>query len=67
MSNYYLCDTCGKKFAADVQTALCPFCQCVPYPTVHPKRVVYDHHGFGGKRLDEPLDVCKEFEGMRHG
>lgn len=67
MSNYYLCDTCEKKFAVeDPKAAVSPYCQCVPIPEVHHKFVIYDHHGFCGKNLDEPSEACTEYEQKKH-
>lgn len=62
MSNFYLCDMCEKKFSVDDQSAvISPYCQCEVYKDVHPKHVMFDHHGFGGKRYDDPLEVCEHF------
>ena len=62
MSNYYLCDVCARKMDGDhVNT-----CICVPsFPREHRKKVMFDHHGKGGKRYDEPRDVCRDFEPRR--
>ena len=57
MSNFYLCDYCRKKikdFGTDV------LCQHT-WPCA-PKKVMFDHHGKGGKRYDEPTDVCEHYE-----
>lgn len=32
-----------------------------------PKKVMYDHHRVGGKRYDEPIDVCEHYERRRDG
>ena len=58
MSNYFLCDQCERKLAdAPNHTVFCiaKYCGTIPVP----KLVMFDHHGKGGKRYDDPTDVCE--------
>lgn len=58
ISNYYLCDYCKYQHDRNTDyewTELCNVGETEP-------KVMYDHHGKGGKRYDEPRDVCEHFE-----
>ena len=63
MSNYFLCDQCGRKLAdAPNNTAFCiaKYCGTIPVP----KLVMYEHYckcGKCGKRYDDPTDVCGHY------
>lgn len=57
MSNYYLCDLCAKRiqlweWANEVD------CE----DELKTAKTMYDHHGQGGRRYDEPTDVCPDYE-----
>ena len=57
ISNYFLCDTCGNckqlwEWAHEVD------CKA-GHDTA---KVMFDHHGKGGRRYDEPTDVCEHFK-----
>ena len=62
MSNYYLCPYCAhdSKRTRLVNGIACPSWRCVMGETE--PRVMVDHHGIGGRRYDEPKDVCKHYE-----
>ena len=59
MSDFYLCDICRRKVRDEGGTVtLCPRILArggVKVPMV-------DHHGMGGRRYDDPGDVCQGFE-----
>ena len=58
MSDFYLCDTCAKKLDGDhLNTCIC----IASFPHEHRKHVMHDHNGKGGKRYDEPTDVCQSY------
>lgn len=57
MSNYYLCSYC------DNCKQLWSWAKEVDCKAGHDTaKVMYDYHGVGGKRYDEPTDVCKDYE-----
>lgn len=59
MSNYYLCDCCESKVIDYVFDS----CLCRAHGMERMrKRVMVDYHGKGGKRYDEPTDVCADFK-----
>ena len=65
MSNFYLCDRCKHYDGQSVVAGTHGYCKagCDGYGSnLRRKKVMYDYHGKGGKRYDEPLDVCPDFE-----
>ena len=64
MSNYFLCDACDGKVAdAPHHTVFCSALYCGAIAV--PKCVMFDHHGRGGKRYDDPTDVCRHYHRER--
>lgn len=62
MSNYYLCDICKNK------RQLWPWANEVDCEAgIDTAKVMFDYHGKGGKRYDEPHDVCKHYEPRQFG
>lgn len=58
MSNFYLCDFCRHQNVKGVNHKWTWSCDA---GEVEPK-VMLDYHGRGGKRYDEPTDVCDKYE-----
>lgn len=62
ISNYYLCAHC------DNCKQLWTWAKEVDCKAGHDTaKVMVDHNGVGGKRYDEPTDVCKDYESRRYG
>ena len=64
ISNFFLCDYCDNN-AMDVWIDTC-HCRAKGMKHV-PKKAMLDYHGVGGKRYDEPTDVCKDYEPRKDG
>lgn len=62
MSHFYLCDHCDNMDS--LVMFLDEHIQCAELGVVK-KRVMFDYHGKGGKRYDEPTDVCPVFKGRK--
>ena len=57
MSNYYLCNYCAYDHWERTKTFHEWSCR-----KGNPERkVMVDYHGKGGKRYDEPTEVCADF------
>ena len=58
ISNFFLCHYCANQHTKGNQYEWTEMCDA---GEIEPK-VMYDHHGVGGKRYDEPTDVCDHYE-----
>ena len=57
MSNYYLCDRCRQAIKDFGDQVL-----CAPYWPITDKCVMFDYHGEGGRRYDDPTVICPNFK-----
>ena len=59
MSNFILCNYCKHQHNQFIdytrEDEMCNAGEMEP-------KVMYDYHGKGGRRYDEPTDVCEKFE-----
>ena len=70
MSDYYLCDYCMGNLSDPIwnmpefQSLPIGECECDWHGHIE-KKIMHDHHGRGGKRYDEPKDVCEHYVARR--
>jgi len=57
MSNFFLCDTCRNYRRIEREYDCDGWCVAGGKPN----EVMYDYHGVGGRRYDEPTDVCEHY------
>lgn len=57
MSDYYLCYECENFRPIERQFDCDGWCVAGGKPM----KVMHDHHGRGGRRYDEPKDVCEYY------
>lgn len=58
MSDYYLCDYCDNQHVKENTYEWEEMCDA---GEIEPK-VMHDHHGMGGRRYDEPMQVCEYYK-----